>query len=444
MTPLANRRNAMMALCALLAAILVPGRALAAYDYININNPFLRKIPLAVPVFKAQSGGQDELEAAVANADLLAETLDFTAYFKILDRASFLDDPSRPKIAETEISFANWTGVGADLLITGGVVLGVESVEFELRLFDTYKQKMLLGKRYRGNIGDQRQIIRRFCAEVIYLLTGQRGIFESRLAFVSNGTGNKEIYICEFDGHNPQPFTRNGAINLSPAWSSDGQWLAYTSYARGNPDLYIRNLSDKRGAVVSKKGLNITPAWVPGAFQLAATLSFEGDQEIYLLTGTGEIIKRLTRSGGSDVSPSFSPDGKRMAFVSSRSGSPQIYVQEVDSGSAARLTFEGTYNTQPAWSPRGDRIVYTARIGDRHQICLIGLDGRGAVQLTRSSGDNESPAWAPDGSLIVFSSTRGGSSAIYIMTAFGTDQRRLLDLPGEQSSPKWSPGAPER
>jgi len=416
------------------------GQALAAYDYINISNPFLRKIPLAVPVFKAESGEAEEGRLAVEGADLLAQTLEFTGYFKLLDRASFLADPANPKVSADEINFANWTGIGADLLVTGGVRLGQNTAEFELRLFDTFKQQMLLGKRYRAQVADQRQVIRRFCSEIIYLLTGQRGIFESRIALISTGTGNKEIYTCEFDGHNPRPFTRNGAINLSPAWSSDGEWIAYTSYMRGKPDLYIKNVKDNRGTVVSREGLNITPAWVPGVFQLAATLSFDGDQEIYLLTGKGEIIKRLTNSWGSDVSPSFSPDGKKMAFVSGRSGSPQIYIQDLGSGQARRLTFEGKYNTQPAWSPRGDRIAYTARQDDgRQNICLIDTEGKGPVVLTRDAGNNESPAWSPDSSLIVFSSTREGASRIYVMTAFGTDQRRLLTLPGEQSSPSWSP-----
>jgi TolB protein len=307
----------------------------------------------------------------------------------------------------------------------------------ELRLFDTFKGRRILGKKYSGKIGDQRRMILRFCSEVIQHLTGRRGVFASKIAFVSTGSGNKEIYSCEFDGYNPQQITRNHSITLFPAWSFNGRHLAYTSYKNGKPDIFIKNLAEPRETSIAKKGINITPAWVPGKFALAATLSFSGDQEIYLLTGTGKIIKRLTRMRGSDVSPTWSPDGQKLAYVSNRSGTPQIYIQDMVSGKARRLTYEGNYNTQPSWSPRGDKIAYSSLDG-MHNISVIDVDGQRPLQLTHNSGDNEAPSWSPDGSLIVFSSTREGPSRLYVMTAFGTDQRRLLKLSGEQTNPKWS------
>jgi TolB protein len=311
----------------------------------------------------------------------------------------------------------------------------------ELRLFDTFKERLLVGKRYKGWLKDQRQMIRRFCSEVIFHLTGERGVFDSHISFLSTGTGHKEIFICEFDGYRPSQFTYNKSINLFPAWSTDTKWLAYTSYVKGKPDLYIKSLEEKRGATIAVEGLQITPAWVPGKFQLAATLSFSGDQEIYLLTGTGKIIKRLTNSRGIDVDPTWSPDGKRMAFVSKRSGAPQIYIMDIDSGRVKRLTYEGRYNTEPNWSPTGDKIAYSGMAAGEINIYVIDVDGGDPMQLTQNQGSNESPSWSPDGSLIVFSSTRQGLSKIYVMTAYGTDQRRLLSLPGEQSSPAWSASA---
>lgn len=417
----------------------LPPAGLAGYDYIDINSPFLRKIPIALPVFGTDGGDDSGVQLSRKASDMLSRMLDFTGYFKMLDRESFIEDPSVKKKGAPNIYFPNWTAVGAELLVTGNIQVNGGALEIEMRLFDTLKATQLIGKKYSAGANDLRDVIKRFAGEVVYYLTGSRGVFDSRIAFVSSGSGNKEIYICEFDGSNISQFTRNRAITISPAWSSDGRFIAYTSYIKGKPDLFIVNTADRSMSVVARKGMNITPAWVPGKFELAATLSYAGDQDIYLLSGTGKEIKRLTNEWGSDVSPTWSPDGKKMAFVSSRSGTPQIYVQDIDTGHAERITFNGKYNTQPSWSPKGDKIAYSGMNGGKHNIYTIGFDGKDPVQLTTNAGDNESPSWSPDGSLIVFSSTREGPSRIFVMTAFGTDQKRLLTISGEQTNPRWSP-----
>ena len=415
--------------------------ASADYDTITISNPFLRKIPLAVPEFKSFAGTSEEEKLGREAAGLLSATLEFTCYFNIIDKAAFLEQPKETGIGMSDIHLKNWSDIGAEFLVTGGVTLNRDIVVLELRLIDVFKQRMLIGKRYKGQTGDLRKIVRRFCSEVMEQFTGQRGIFESSIAFVSNGTGNKEIWACEFDGYNPRQITDNDVIDLSPAWSSDGQWLAYTSYRKGKPDLYIQHLTDNRGVVVDQPGTNISPAWRSDRFELAASLSFSGDQEIYLLTGKGKIIRQLTKSWDIDVSPTFSPDGDRMAFVSKRGGTPQLYVMDLASGYTQRLTFEGRYNTTPEWSPVEDKIAYSAMEDGCFEIKVVDVGTKKCVQLTEKNGDNESPTWSPDGSLIAFSSTReGGQARIYVMTVAGTDQKRLLTLPGEQTTPEWSRG----
>ena len=408
------------------------------YDYIDISNPFLRKIPLAIPLFKNENRTGEEKRLSNSSADLLASSLEFTGYFKLLDRGAFLFDPQKDGVLTPQINFANWTVIGAELLITGLFKEVDGNITMELRLFDTFKARRIIGKKYTGKKADQRRMIHRFCSEVIKYLTGHRGVFGSKIAFVSTGSGNKEIYSSAFDGYNPQQVTRNHSINLSPAWSTDGRHLAYTSYKKRKPDIFIKNLAEMQETSINKKGLNITPAWVPGKFELAATLSFSGDQEIYLLTGSGKVIKRLTNLRGIDLSPTWSPDGKKFAFVSNRAGSPQIYVKDLGTGKVRRLTYEGSYNTQPNWSPQGDKIAYASVVDGRRNIVVMGLDGQEPLQLTYESGDNEAPSWSPDGSLLVFSSNREGPFRIYVMTAFGTDQRRLLVMTGEQTNPKWS------
>ena len=407
--------------------------------YIDINAPYLRKIPTAIPLFKNMTPQEDTARLSEALSDLLTEALDFTGFFKMLDRASFLENPQEAGLTANTINFQNWTAVGAEFLFKGGFQHQGDILELELRLFDAFSGRMLLGKRYTGRVKDERRMIHRFADEVILFLTGHPGNFTSEIAFISTTTGSKEIYIADFDGYNPRRLTNTGTITLFPAWSSDRKWLAYTDYSRGRPELFITQINGKETHVVDLPGSGVTPAWVPGKWSLAASLSHEGNPMIYLLSGKGKIMKKLTRHWGIDVAPTWSPDGSSFAFVSNRSGSPQIYISEVEQGRVHRLTFEGKYNTAPAWSPRGDYIAYSGLNNGHHDIFVIGVDGRGPVQLTHEAGDNESPTWSPDGTLIAFSSTREGPSRIYVMNANGTDQRRLLTMKGEQTDPSWSP-----
>jgi len=409
-----------------------------AVDYLDISNPYLRKIPVAIPLFKYLPENDEAKSLSAEITVLMTDTLEFTGFFKIIDPKSFLVDLQKSGISGNSLNFQSWTAIGAELLVTGGFELKDNLVVMELRLYDTFNGRLLVGKKYKGWKSDSRRIIRKFCNEIILRLTGTRGFFDSRIIFVSNGTGNKELYICDFDGFNIQRVTYHNTISLSPAWSSDGKWIAYTSYKKRKPDLYIWNLKERRGSVIDFNGINVTPAWRPNRFSLAAALSKSGNSEIYLLTGTGKIVKRLTFDWGIDISPSWSPDGKQIAFVSNRCGSAQIYILDVATGKAKRITFEGKYNSSPAWSPRGDKIAFSGRNNGRFDIFVINTDGSNISQLTRNNSNNESPNWSPDGNLIVFSSNRSEKNRIYVMTAYGTDQRQLLSMPGEQSEPSWS------
>ncbi|MBT8342204.1 MAG: Tol-Pal system beta propeller repeat protein TolB [Desulfatitalea sp.] len=434
-----KKRNILSTTVLFVLFLLLPARVSAQVKFIDLTNPFLRKIPMAVPVFKAMGDSGDEARLVVEIADQVAAMLEFTGYFALLDRGAFLYDPKKGGITAADLKFANWTAVGAELLITGGVQFQDGALNLEMRLFDTVKASLLIGKRYNGRPDDQRTIVKRFCTEVIHLLTKNRGFFNSRIAFISTGNGHKELYVCEFDGTGVQQITQKKSITTTPDWSSDGRHMAFTSFARGAAQIYVHDLASGIETHFRYRGVQISPRWAPGRFELAATLSFAGDQEIYLLTGGGKMIKRLTQSPGIDVEPSWSPNGKRIAFVSKRAGTPQIYVKDLESGQTYRLTYQGRYNTQPSWSPKGDKIAYSSMENGQLDIYVIDIEGNHPIKLTHNQGDNEAPTWSPDGSLIAFSSTREGGSRIFVMTAFGTDQRRLLVLPGKQSHPRWSP-----
>jgi len=407
-------------------------------NYITIN-PFIKKTPVAVTEFKAFNGHDAEVKAGKTAKQILTRAVDFTGYLKTMNPVAFLSNPADSGIQLGQINFRDWTGIGAELMITGGIEEAQGKVKLKLRLFDTFNTKLLVGKVYTGPQSQIRKMIHLFCSEISYVLTGKWGVFSSKIAFVSTVKGKKEIFSCDFDGQNIKQITFHKSICLSPSWSFDGKWLAYVSYARGGPQIFVKNLKEKRGSIINYKGMNISPDWMPKQLKLAAALSFSGDQEIYLLTIKGEIIKRVTKSWGIDVSPKFSPDGKKIVFTSKRNGTPQIYIKDIESKRVKRLTFKGKNNTSSTWSPDGKKIAYVG-IEDNHiNIFIINIDSGMPVLLTMNTGDNEDPSWSPDGSMIVFTSTRESRiPRIFVMNASGTDQRRLLKLNGKQTQPDWS------
>lgn len=407
------------------------------YQYIDVNPSANKKIPLAVAGLEAMSGDSDSSSDAASVRQLISDTLAFTGYFEVLSFGQVGNEPGG--LDEASVNYKKYSAAGAEMMVSGGVKLSGGQIQMDLALFDTIKSSRLIAKRYSGSPDMSRKMVRRFCAEIMKFLTNKDGFFDSSIAFVSKTSGKKEIYTCDFDGYNVRQATKENSISLSPSWSSDGQWLAYTSYRTGQPSIHIKGIGQKKSIVAKPSRLNISPVWLPGQHMIAATLASGDDQDIYLLTGEGKIIKKLTDNLGIDVSPTFSPDGRKMAFVSSRAGNPQIYVKDMDSGNTVRITYEGKYNTNPSWSPDGSKIAFSAALGGAHNVCVINPDGSGFTALTHSEGSNETPSWSPDGTLIAFSSTREGGSRIYVMTAYGTDQRRLLTMGGEQSEPRWSP-----
>ena len=337
-----------------------------------------------------------------------------------------------------ETAYPPWAAAGFDLLVRGEYSVKGDNLTVEYRLFDVVNRKMMTSRRYLGTTKDLRRFAHAFADEILLVVTGEKGAFTTHIAHVSSQTGNKEIVIMDWDGHNLVPLTRNGSINLNPDFSPDGREIIFSSYKRGNPDLYKRALYNTVEVPLSnRKGLNITGAWSPDGSKIALTLSKDGNSEIYTIAKDGSNPTRLTVNPAIEVSPVWSPDGSRIAFVSDRLGKPQIFVMNADGGNVRRLTASGTYNVNPRWSPKGDKIAYARMQGGGFHIFTINADGTGDTQLT-ATGSNENPAWSPDGRLLAFSSKRGGVGAIYVMRADGSGQTRVSQGKGSHSQPAWS------
>lgn len=421
-----------MALCLALVCSLVTLAGSATY--IEVTAPGNRLLKLAI-VPPQPLGATVQPDLANEMAEVQAFDLTMSGLFTAERRDAA---PLSQRLGLSAIDYVPWLTAGYDLLMRGEYELRGDELTVEFRLFDVLNKKSLLVKRYLGRRADLRRFAHAFSDEVLASLAGEKGPFTSQILFVSSQSGNKEIFLMDWDGHNPRQITGSGAITLSPDISPDGREIIFTSYKRGNPDLYKRALSSTVEVPVSTRpGVNITGAWSPDGSRIALALSKDGNTELYTINRDGSAPNRLTITHAANLSPAWSPDGTRIAFVSDRLGKPHIFIMDANGGNLRRLTTNSGNNFNPAWSPKGDKIAYTHQ-ADGFQIFVSNPDGSGETQLT-NEGSNERPRWSPDGRLLAFSSKRNGAEAIYVMRADGSGQTRVSRTRGKNIHPVWTP-----
>jgi TolB protein len=373
---------------------------------------------------------EGDAESARAAGETLSRDMDVTGLFQVLDPASF---PQQLQAEGLAFSSALWTQVGAQAVVK--MKAGAGTLEGRVYVVARGDAPML-SKTYRA--GELRDAVHEFANDVVQAFTGQRGVFGSRIVFAMTGHGPHEIAAVDMDGGRTSVLTKTGSDCLLPAFAPTGGEVAFTSYLRGNPDLWIVGAGGGRARRVSKQpGLNTGAAWSPDGRSIALTMSYEGNAEVYRISADGGVQSKLTSNPAIDSSPAFSPDGSQIAFVSNRQGTPQIFVMSASGGGAKRVTFQGKYNQTPRWSPRTDRslIAFTGR-DERGAFDVFVLDLRsGAVsRVTQGRGSNLDPTWSPDGRLIAYVSSRGG---IFVQNPETHHEVQIWR--GAASSPSWGP-----
>lgn len=302
-----------------------------------------------------------------------------------------------------------------------------------------FPARRLIGKsEHQGPLNELRALVHRVADDIVYQLTGERGIAATQIAFVAGSSRQRDVYVVDYDGYRPRRLTQGG-LALSPAWSPDSRTVAFSWIGSKGWSLYsVPTAGGKVAPLRSGGGLNSAPAYSPDGSLLAFSGSFEGNSEIYVMPAAGGGPRRLTKNRAIDTAPTWSPSGQQIAFTSDRGGTPQVYVMDADGGNARRLVYGFSYTDSPDWSPKGDRIAFVVRTGggfDIYVCDVAGLDPR----LVVSGGSNEDPGWSPDGRHLVFSSNREGGRGIFVTDADGLHIRKL-PVPGpEAKTPAWSP-----
>ena len=391
---------------------------------IRISGAGAELLRLAVP--RAEGDG----ESARTATDTMAKDADVSGFFQVLDPGSF---PQQLVGEGLAFSSALWSQVGAQAVVK----MKASGGSLEGRLYVVARgDTPTLSKKY--SAGDIREAVHEFMNDVLQSFTGTRGVFGSRIAYAQTGRGSHEIAVVDMDGGRNAVVTKMQSDCLLPAFSPGGGDIAFTSYLRDNPDLWIVSAAGGWARRVSKQsGMNTGAVWAPDG-SIVLTLSHEGNAELYRISpADGAVHARLTNNPAIDSSPTFSPDGSQIAFVSNRQGSPQIFVMSASGGTAKRVTFQDKYNQTPRWNPDPKKpyIAFTGR-DERgvFDVFYIDVKSQQVTRVTQGKGSNLDPSWSPDGRLLVYASSRGG-----LFVANPETRHEVQITRGGAASPSWGP-----
>ena len=371
--------------------------------------------------------------------------LEFSGVFTKIDDGAFLGPVTTPPGREdAQLECPNWSQIGADGLLEGEFSRRADGVAISFRVWDPTQCKRLVRRRYQQSGANLDSTARRLADDVVEAFIGVRGVSGTEIAFVSDRSGAKEIYVMTADGSGSRAATANRSINNFPSWSPDGDAILYTSYRYlRRPFLFLSSRGqNKPGRLLSRLGdarAQYRGVFAPDHSTMALVMSDGEASNIYSVGLDGRNLKKLTSGRAIDVSPSFSPDGKRIAFVSDRTGSPQVYIMDATGENVRRITFDGSYNTNPSWSPDGLWIAYETRVNGQFDIWLIDPEGVTNVPIVTHPRSDEGPSWAPNSRMLVFSSTRRGNADLYVVDRDGSNPRRLTAAAGNNTSPAWGP-----
>jgi TolB protein len=417
---------------------------------VDISNPSIEPIPLALPSFTAQSQVPSRLtEMSQLGQDIagvVAADLERSGLFRPLPEKAYIEQGLVP---ERRPRFQDWKAIGAQGLVVGSVnFLSDGRIEVLFRLWDVYGQQQMTGIKYQTTPDNWRQIAHRVADAIYQRLTGEEGYFDTRIVYIAeSGPATdrvKRLAMMDQDGANHRYLTKGDFLALTPRFSPSSQEITYLSYFNNKPRVYIYDIETGRQELLGDfQGMTFAPRFSPDGNQVVMSMERNGNSDIYIMDLRTRKVRQLTDGPDIDTAPSFSPDGQFIAFESDRGGGQQIYVMRADGSNVKRISFgRGRYKT-PVWSPRGDLIAFTYTSGGVFKIGVMRPDGTGERMLTESFLD-EGPTWAPNGRVLMFyrgSPSRGGRAGkneLWSVDLTGRNLRRV-PTPGDASDPAWSP-----
>lgn len=384
-------------------------------------------IPVAIVPFSSSGAPVDV--SSVINADLAR-----SGYFSLLPPQNM---PSRPNSASA-VNFPEWQAINQNYVVVGQVNGGGNQYNVQFQLLDVMKNGQLLGYQMNSSSADLRRTAHQIADMIFEKLTGKKGAFSGRIAYVTNSGQQSQLQVADTDGFAPQIITTSKEPLMSPAWSPDKSKIAYVSFERKTAAVFVQDLATgQRKKVAEFPGINGAPSWSPDGQKLALTLSKDGSPDIYTLNLNTGALNKLTKSYSIDTEPAWSPDGSHIVFTSDRGGKPQLYMINSTGGEEKRITYTGDYNARASFSPDGKIAMVHGNSGD-YRIGVMEPGSRSINVITTGPAD-ESPSFAPNGAMVIYAAKKGGSAYLSAVSLDGKMQQRLGLNSGGVREPAWSP-----